>query len=247
MLCLSKKTSSKLRLPITKQVFKCNGWHHIGICTRHLPLPGDNSQPRKGTNQGNKCSPESTPAVMFISSKTPILLQTAQAIINKTGSTEQGRKIRITLDGGSQRSYITNHLKKELNLPIDHQEMMLIKTFGSKEKSQPCDVVHFSIKLLDGKDMQMSAYSVPLTCQPLTGQTVALAKNMYDHLSGLHVAYYSKESAPVDVDVLIGSDRYWQLVTKEVRKGDRGPMAKHTRLGCYLDQLKALPITQTQP
>lgn len=142
-------------------------------------MPGDNSQPRKRTNQGNKSSPESTPAVMFISSKTPILLQTAQAIINKTGSTEQGRKIRIILDGGSQRSYITNHLKKELNLPIDHQEMMLIKTFGSKEeKSQTCDVVHFSIKLLDGKDMQMSAYSVPLTCEPLTGQTVALAKNM---------------------------------------------------------------------
>ena len=166
---------------------------------------------------------------MFISSKTPILFQTSQAIINKTGSAEQGRKIRITLDSGSQRYYITNHLKKELNLSIDHQETMLIKTFGSKEKSQTCDVVHLSIKLLEGKDMQTSAYSVPLIFEPLTGQTEALAKNMYDHLSGLHLADYSTESAPADVDVLIGSDQYWQLVTGST-KGRKGPTHK-TGLG----------------
>ena len=215
--------------PSQNKCFKCNGRHHISICTRHLPLPWDNSQPRKGTNQGNKSSPESTPAVMFISSKTPILFQTSQAIINKTGSAEQGRKIRITLDSGSQRYYITNHLKKELNLSIDHQETMLIKTFGSKEKSQTCDVVHLSIKLLEGKDMQTSAYSVPLIFEPLTGQTEALAKNMYDHLSGLHLADYSTESAPADVHVLIGSDQYWQLVTGST-KGRKGPTHK-TGLG----------------
>ena len=96
---------------------------------------------------------------------------------------------------------------------------MLIKTFGSKEeKSQKCDVVHFNIKLLDGKDMQMSAYSVPLICEPLTGQTVDLAKNMYDYLSDLHLADYSTEAGPAEVDILIGSDQYWQIVTGEVRR-----------------------------
>lgn len=86
-----------------------------------------------------------------------------------------------------------------------------------------------SIKLLDGKDMQTSSYSVPLICEPLTVQTVALAKNMYDHLRGRHLADYSTESATADVDVLIGSDQYWQVVTVEVRKEDWGPMAIHTR------------------
>ena len=112
---------------------------------------------------------------------------------------------------------------------------MLIKTFGSKEeKSQTCDVVRFGIKLLDGEDMQMSAYSVPLICEPLTGQKVALAKNMYDHLSDLHLADYLTETAPADVDILIGSDQYRRLVTGEVRRGDSGPMAIHTRLGWVL-------------
>lgn len=84
---------------------------------------------------------------MFIGSKTPILLEPAQANVNKTMSAQHGRRIRTIFDSGSQRSYITNPLKEELSLPIDHQETMLIKTFGPrKEKSQTRDV-RFSIKL----------------------------------------------------------------------------------------------------
>jgi len=36
------------------------------------------------------------------------------------------------------------------------------------------------------------------------------------------------------VDILIGSDQYWQLVTGEVRRGEGGPTALHTRLGWVL-------------
>ena len=128
-------------------------------------------------------------------------------------------------------SYITDRLKKELKLEVDHQETMLIKNFGSKEeKPQSCDVVHFSIKLLDGKNMQLSACSVPLICEPLTRHTLALAKNMYDHLSDFLLADYLTGTAPADVDILIGSDQYWQLLTGEVRRGDSGPMPIYTRL-----------------
>ncbi|KAK2568705.1 hypothetical protein P5673_006699, partial [Acropora cervicornis] len=169
---------------------------------------------KEGTNQRDKCSYESAPAVMFISSKTPILLQTTPAIVKKTGSS--GRKIRIILDSGSQRSYITNPLKKELTLQVDHQEAMLIKTFSSKEEN---------IKLLGWKDMQMPACSVPLICEPFTGQTVDLAKKTDDCL---------KTSGPAEADILTGSDHYWQLVTGEERKGDSCPMAVNTGLGWVL-------------
>ena len=54
---------------------------------------------------------------------------------------------------------------------------------------------------------------------------MALAKNMCDHLSDLHLA---------EVDILIGSDQYWRLVTREVRRGDGGLMATHRRLGWVL-------------
>ena len=96
--------------------------------------------------------------------------------------------------------------------------------------------------------MQLSACSVPLICEPLTRHTLALAKNMYDHLSDLQLADYLTETAPADVDILIGSDQYWQLVTGEVRRGDSGPMPiTHDYAGCYPDQAKARPVTVSCP
>jgi len=63
-------------------------------------------------------------------------------------------KARIILDSGSQRSYITKSLKDELSLPVECQETMLIKTFGSQDKKlQTCDAVCFGVKLHDGTDM----------------------------------------------------------------------------------------------
>ena len=36
------------------------------------------------------------------------------------------------------------------------------------------------------------------------------------------------------IDVLIGSDYYWQLVSGRVVRGDDGPVALHTNLGWVL-------------
>ena len=38
----------------------------------------------------------------------------------------------------------------------------------------------------------------------------------------------------MDIDVLIGSDYYWKLITGEIRRGDGGPVAFHTRFGWVL-------------
>jgi len=60
---------------------------------------------------------------------------------------------------------------------------------------------------------------------------------MYKHLNGIHLTDYSTGTEPAEVDILIGSDQYWQIVTGEVRRGESGPTALHTRLGwVYLDQ-----------
>ena len=102
--------------------------------------------------------------------------------------------------------YITNCLKDEQSLPAKSQETMLIKSFGSQnEKFQTCDAVCLDVKLPDGTDMKMSAYPLPLICELLTGQLVALARNMYKHLNGIHIADYSTGAEPGEVDKLTGS------------------------------------------
>ena len=82
--------------------------------------------------------------------------------------------------------------------------------------------------------MKLSAYSVPLICEPFTGQSVALARHMYKHLNGIHLDDYSKGAEAAEGDILIGSDQYWQIVTGEVRRGESGPTALHTRMGWVL-------------
>ena len=98
-----------------------------------------------------------------MSSKTPVLLQTAQVTITQGDATVNSAKVRVILDSGSQRSYITNRVKNQLNLPTE-KETMVIKTFGSEEERiQTCDSVKFVLKSQhDQAEIRLSAYAVPM-------------------------------------------------------------------------------------
>lgn len=61
----------------------------------------------------------------------------------------------------------------------------------------------------------------------VTGQTVALARNMCKHLNGIHLTGYSSGAEPAEVDIFIVSHKYWQ---GEVRSGERGLTALDKRL-----------------
>ena len=51
------------------------------------------------------------------------------------------------------------------------------------------------------------------------------------HLEGLKLADVVKGDRNV-IDVLVGSDLYWLIVTGQVKQGDRGPTAVGSKLGC---------------
>ena len=233
------------------QCFKCRGRHHISICTK-------DSNERKSENPANvqkgaqqdqgllaqqKTGSENNPLKqqtngtnLFVSSKTPVLLQTAQATITQGDATVNSAKVRVILDSGSQRSYITNRVRNQLNLPTEKTETMVIKTFGSEEEIiQTCDSVKFVLKSQhDQAEISLSAYAVPMICEPLQHQFTSQAQQSYDHLRDLNLADCSTEIDNSEVDVLIGCDQYWDLVTGEVRRGENGPTAVGTRLGWVL-------------
>jgi hypothetical protein len=53
-------------------------------------------------------------------------------------------------------------------------------------------------------------------------------------LKGLELADTADASDKLEVDVLIGSDLYWSLVTGRVIRGKSGPIAIHTKVGWVL-------------
>jgi len=70
-----------------------------------------------------------------------VTVQTARAIATDESGTAS-KNVRLLFDDGSQRSYITDSLKTNLNLEPLKQEKLNLNTFGSSGvKSQRCDEV----------------------------------------------------------------------------------------------------------
>ena len=129
---------------------------------------------------------------------------------------------RKILDSGSQRTYLTNNLNKQVS----------IKTFGSMvERLELVEVVALGVDLNGEPDLSLSAFTLPLICQPLQGQPVEQAVKNNPYLSGLKLADFYTEGETLGVDILVGSDYNWKVVTGHTINGVQGPTAVHTKLG----------------
>ena len=71
-------------------------------------------------------------------------------------------------------------------------------------------------------------------CEPLVNQPITACIERNPKFEGMDLADCSDGSAALHIDVLIGSDYYWDLVTGSICKGDGGLTAIHTKLGWVL-------------
>ena len=83
---------------------------------------------------------------------------------------------------------------------------------------------------------------VPFICSPPTTQLIDHSSVTHSHFSGLELADSPDTSDIPEVDVLIGSTRYWNSVTQRVIRGDNGPTAIHVRVGWILSG----PVNQSE-
>ena len=232
---------------------KCGGHHHISICEKNAnkpPAPGGKVEQQRDPvrqQQVNQPSTKSETAqgtqtetsTMYVESNTAVLLQTAQSLVGKVGSELVGKhNARIVFDSCSQRSYISNRLRNTLNLETVESENLLIKTFGDEApKVLTCNRVKFAVTDTKGNDITMDAYSVPTICSPISNQSIKVALEEYPHLRGLNLADTPSmsDSSDVEVDILIGADYYWKIITGTTKRGAKpGPVAVLTRLGWVL-------------
>ena len=151
-------------------------------------------------------------------------------------------EVRAVLDTGSQQSYATQRVQDALALESHGKRTLSVMTFGSRnQNTQACDMVRLGVVTQDGEDQVLELFTIPFVCQPLTAQQVDLCTSKYHHLSDLDLADSSLDGAPMEVNLLIGSDCYWRLVTGEVRRGEAGPVAIHTWLGWALSGVAPMP------
>ena len=165
--------------------------------------------------------------------KNSVLLQTACAQVSSTN--ESTVKIaRLLFDSGSQLSYISPKTQKELKLPSLEKQKVSIKVFGSIESIKDLDVVKFAVK---SRDNNMSVYVTALVsdiCQPVEEQKIDVAQQKYAHLRGLQLADNNPRNLPLEIDILIGADHYWDFIYNKVVRGENGPVAVSSTLGYIL-------------
>ena len=218
--CLWKSHSAK-DCTNTRKCRHCQGKHHQSICPRNQKVedPKTTKQP--------KDEERTTTATRIC--KGTVLLQTARA---RATNGARSIPVRVLFDTGSQRSYITNSTQAKLKLEPVRKETLYLNTFGdNKCKRQSCEVYKFNIESRNGSEkIELSGINFPIICSPLN----SMVNTNYAHLEGLELADFGDDDKDNTIDILIGADHYWDVVTGDVVKGESGPTAVSSKPGWLL-------------
>ena len=227
---------------------KCRGRHHVSLHTTPTPA----AMPTSPANGTQPSSPTETPTTsssnMCVNSRATILLQTAKATVCDATqpSSAPTVEVRAILDTGSQRSYATTRVREATQARKSHSELLIIKTFGSERgEKRNCDVIELRATTIDGDSLTMPVVVVPHICDPVQTCSIDTSSPACEHLTGLRLADPGVDGKDVEIDLLIGSDHYWKVVTGGVVRGCDGPTAIETRFGWVLSGPSKEPAEHT--
>ena len=110
-------------------------------------------------------------------------------------------------------------------------ETLNLNTFGSNTyRKIKCDRVKFNLELDNGEDIAISALTHAVICSPVNSR-VSLV--VYPHLRRLKLAD-RRADCQQRIDILVGADFYYDIVSGDVQKGSSGPTAIRSKLGWLL-------------
>ena len=113
--------------------------------------------------------------------------------------------------------------------------------FGSDSfTTRECDVVRVMLQKPGfNEGLEIMAHTSPVICSSLP---VLVNVNKYTHLQGLDLADNSNLHQS-EIDILIGSDYYWQVVTGDIVNGNSGPVSMNNIFGWLLSGPVSPPCT----
>ncbi len=231
----------------TSKCHQCRGKHHVSICDSHktcgaqhgdipsLAQTGELAQPTRLNPGAPPYTPTTTTATLCSGQQKSVLLQTARSVLQNPKRPRRLAEVRLLLDSGSQKSYLTERAKQLIRLEPSREQRLSIATFGTQQgQTKVCPVVEVSMRLKGYSTMMLSLYVVPTICEPLTSQPIKACVQQSKAYFGLDLADQSDGEHDLPIDMLIGADYYWELVTGSICRVDGGPTAVHTKLGWVL-------------
>ena len=208
---------------------RCKGRHHTSICEMQgtegasQPPPALSlAKPLDTTSTSlDPGAPLFTPTVstnaLSPDERKTVLLQTARSVVYNPSNPTASIEVRLLFDTGSQKSYITERARSLLSLEPCGEQPLSIATFGSaKKQMKVCPIVDVGMHLKNGSPRSFMLYVVPTICGPLVSQPITTCVEQKPKFLGLDIADCSDGASSLDVDLLIGSDYYWDLVTGNI-------------------------------
>ena len=210
--------------------------------TNHHTLLHDKGPPMKPLRQSDNDSEEKEvesknstrlSTVADNSTTTKVLFQTANAYITDFGCRH---RVKVVFDTCSDRSYITNKASDKIKFH-SHDEKIEIKGYNAKSDGlKTYNVMHAVIESITRPNTRRSVNLIRTDqiCAPIKRGVVPRVFLECPYLSGLDLAEDYTASKSEEIDVLIGLDAYWSLVTGRVRRRKDNPIAVETILGWML-------------
>ena len=167
----------------TKTCRNCKQRHHQSICG------GFNTPLNTGTTVPviEERTPDSSEVITSTTSgrNERVLLQIARAFATNEDGTKS-TPVRVLFDNGSQRSYVTNNLKSNLNLKPYKTETLHLNTFGEQRyRKQSCEVVKLRLHKSGHEEIEITALSFPVICSSVSSK-IDIRK--FPHLECLELA-----------------------------------------------------------
>ncbi|XP_062602892.1 uncharacterized protein LOC134264633 [Saccostrea cucullata] len=224
---------------VDKPCFHCHQTkkHHRSLCNKKMPLSRDSSHFTETSEIYDTETVHDVPENSLLSSSSMVLMQTART----DASDLKGRRdesVRILMDSGSQRTYVTEELVSRLNLQRKQTEEISLSTFGVKKpKTMKTPKVSLRIKLNDGHFMRIDANVVPqitgsIQRRPLPSTISEKVHNQYKHFQFADTLPKTTENATVDI--LIGNDHYLDLILSEKIEVNQGLYLLSSKVGWIL-------------
>lgn len=195
--------------------------HHRSLCPTKFKIANSSTHLSGEVHSEQICDYTKTPTEIrsshenaFVSYDEMILMQTVKTEVNNPYS-EKAEIIRILLDSGSHRSYVTESLAKRLGLTIEGTEEINIMTFGcNSSKKVQTKVSSLEIKLKNEEKLNISVNIVPVISGIIERKPVRQLSTDANHLlQTVELAdTIAKENEPCEVEMLLGNDYYLDLV-----------------------------------
>lgn len=200
--------------PIKRNCFHCGeiGKHNRAICPKRY------SYQEKGPRGMNT-------NIFSTLTATSTILQTA--IVNARN--EEGSKqknCRILMDSGSQRTYVTQQVAKQLQLPIIEEQHLSVFTFGSKHPHEyDSPLVKLSILTKTETTIIIYANVVPTITQQVSYPEEEL--NQWKD----KILLADDGSLGDQVDILIGNDYYFTVINTDRKQISDNLFLVNSQLG----------------